>query len=259
MWDLFNTVFKYREKKSPDKLGKYPEAIHTLAFPERRYLWSSRLLVIFASISICINLMLVCCIYLMIPQKTSSPLLLFHDKNFSTLSLIERQEKPVAAIDLLAEFFIEEYIHMRHTITSDYDELMLRWGAGSKFYWMTSQRLYSAFASNDLSRNIRDFKMSGLARFVEIDWIRPTSSGFWQSQFSTLDYYPGASTPVVNVWRAYIRAAFAPIPYENKSLREQNPFGFIILNYALSYAGTPDIQKSYLNTAKDVHYKTYEY
>ena len=259
MLELFNTVFKYKENKSPDKLGRYPEAIHTLAFPERRYLWSTRLLVIFSSLSICLNLILVSSIYLMIPQRSAYPLLFYHDKAFSQLSLIERQERPVAAMDLLTENFVEEYIYLRHVISSDYDELMTRWGAGSKFYWMSSPQIYGSFVSNDVANNVQEFQTTGMVRLVEVEWIRPTSRGFWQTQFITMDYYPGEKVPIINIWRAYIRAVLAPIPYENKSLREKNPFGFLVTNYALSYVGTPGDPKSYLNTAKDVRREVYEY
>jgi type IV secretory pathway component VirB8 len=259
MLDLFNTVFKYKEKKSPDKLGKFPEAVHTLAFPERRYLWSSRLLVIFSCLSISLNLMLVSSIYLMTPRHRSAPLLLYHDKSFSQLAPLDTHEKPVAAIDLLTESFIEEYIYLRHVITSDYEELITRWRSGSKFFWMSSPEVYSSFAANDIEKNIRNFQMVGTIRLIEIEWLRPASKGFWQVQFATLDYYPKSKTPVVNIWRAHIRAALSKIPYENKLLREKNPFGFIVLNYALSYIGTPEGSQSYLKTARDVHRELYEY
>lgn len=259
MLDLFNTVFRFKENKSPDKLGKYPEAVHTLAFPERRYLWTSRLLVIFSSISISLNLILVSSIYLMLPQRTAYPLLLQKDKNFTQLSPVERQEKAIAIADLLTESLVEEYIYMRHVITDDYDEMMSRWGRGSRVYWMSSPNIYTAFISNDVEKNIRNSQLTGIVRLVETEWIRPTSRGFWQAQFITIDYYPEQKEPIINIWRAYIRAALAPIPYENKSLREQNPFGFLVTNYALSYVGTPGDPQSYLNTAKEVRNELYEY
>ena len=259
MLGLFNTVFKYKENKSPDKLGKYPEAIHTMAFPERRYLWSSRLLVIFSCISICVNLMLVSGIYMMLPQRGASPWVFYHDKLLNQLTVLERQERPVAALDLLTESFIEEYIYLRHVISSDYDELMYRWGAGSKFYWMSSRTVYASFAANDIVNNVRDFRSTGLVRLVEVEWVKPISKGFWQSQFITMDFYPGEKIPIINIWRAYIRAGMTEIPYENKSIREQNPFGFTVTNYALAYVGTPGDPKSYLNTAKEVRQELYEY
>ncbi len=259
MIELLNTVFKYKEKQSPDKLGLYPEAIHTRAMPERRYLWSSRLLVIFAALSICLNIMLVSSIYVMLPQRGAEPLLFQHLRSFSQLSLLEKAERPVAAIDLLTEAFIEEFILLRHTITADYDELITRWGRGSRLFWMSSQRVYQNFASNDINRNINEFKMRGLVRLTEVEWIRPMSRGFWMAQFITMDYYPGETVPVINVWRAYVRALLAPIPYENRSLREQNPFGFLVTSYSTSYVGTPDDPESYMNTAKDVRSEQYAY
>lgn len=259
MLDLFKTVFKYKEKQSPDKLGLYPEAIHTKAMPERRYLWSSRLLVIFACLSVCFNIMLVSSIYLMLPQRSTAPLLFKHNHTFSQLELVDQQEKPIAVVDLLTESFIEEYIMLRHAITSDYDELMTRWGRNSRLFWMSSRKVYQDFASNDIKNNVNQFKMRGLVRLIEIEWVRPSSRGFWMSQFITMDYYPGETTPVINIWRAYIRAFMAPIPYENRSLREQNPFGFLVTNYSLSYVGTPDSPESYLNTAKDVRFENYAY
>ena len=46
MFDIFRTLFRYKEKESPDELGAFPVQIHVSAFPERRYLWTSRFLVI---------------------------------------------------------------------------------------------------------------------------------------------------------------------------------------------------------------------
>ena len=155
MLDLLNTVFKYKEKRSPDKLGLYPEAVHTNAMPERRYLWSARLLVIFAALSICLNIVLVSSIYIMLPQTSATPLLFEHDSVFSKLQVIQQQEQPIAAVDLLTESFIEEFILRRHVITADYDELMMRWGKGSRLFWMSSSRVYQSFAVNDIKNNIR--------------------------------------------------------------------------------------------------------
>ena len=66
---ILSALFHYRDKKSPDKLGRYPGDFHTKAFPERRYLWTSRLLVIFAVLSIGFNMMLVMVHYILVQQK----------------------------------------------------------------------------------------------------------------------------------------------------------------------------------------------
>ena len=195
----------------------------------------------------------------MLPQRSSAPMLLHKDKNLPQLSFVEKHERPIAAIDLLIESLIEEYIYLRHVITDDYDEIMSRWGQGSRVYWMSSRTVYGSFMSNDVEVNILNAQLTGIIRFVEVEWIKPISQGFWMAQFITIDYYPKQEKPIINIWRAYVRAALTNIPYENKSFREQNPYGFLVRSYAISYVGTPDDPQSYLNTAKDIRNEIYEY
>ena len=70
---------------------------------------------------------------------------------------------------------------------------------------------------------------------------------------------PDNEKPVINIWRAYLRTTFTTINYENYRQRAMNPYGFLILNYSLSYVGNPDKPESYLNTAKDVRNQVYPY
>lgn len=259
MIDILRTVFKYREKESPDKLGAFPEWVHTDAMPERRYLWASRFLVILSCLSICFSMMLSCAIYLLLPQRGAYPRLLRVNNYFSQLELTDVQEKYVPVQDLITEQYIEEYIMLRHVISNDYDELVTRWAPGSRLYWLSASRVFGNFVTNDVRHNIMQFRMSSLVRMVEIEWIQPMARGLWQAQFITMDYYPGNETPIVNIWRAYLRVVFTTINYANREQREHNPFGFLVLNYSLSYVGTPDQPESYLNTAKDVRRQRYTY
>ncbi len=259
MLDILQTVFKYREKESPDVLGAFPERVHTRAMPERRYLWASRILVIFACISICFSMMLASTVYLLLPQRSAFPRLLQPNNYFSQLELTDVQEKTVPVQDLIAEQYIEEYIMLRHVISNDYDELVTRWAPGSRLYWLSTRAVFQNFTTNDAQNNIMQFRMRSLVRMVEVEWIRPMTKGLWQAQFITMDYYPGETTPIVNIWRAYLRVAFTNINYANRRQRELNPFGFLVLNYSLSYVGTPDEPESYLNTAKDVRSQKYAY
>lgn len=259
MLDILQTVFKYKEKQSPDVLGAYPERVHVGAMPERRYLWTSRFLVIFACISICFSMMLASTIYLLLPQRGAFPRLLQTDNYFSRLNTIERQEKVVPVQDLIAEQYIEEYILLRHVISNDYDELTTRWAPGNELYWLSSRPVFQNFSTNDAQTNILQFRMRSLVRMVEVEWIKPMSRGLWQAQFITMDYYPEETTPIVNIWRAYLRVVFTNINYANRRQRELNPFGFLVLNYSLSYIGTPDEPESYLNTALDARSQRYEY
>lgn len=202
MLEIFNTVFKYKEKQSPDQLGFYPERVHVNAMPERRYLWTSRVLVILACLSICLNMMLAATIYLLLPQRTVQPKLFQINKYFSMLEQVQPAEINFPVSDLITEQHITEYILLRYLVSSDYDELVTRWGPGSTIYWYSSPAVFREFSENDVAYSIMQFRQKSLQRDVEIDWIKPAALGLWQVQFRTMDYLPGSDKPTTSIWRA---------------------------------------------------------
>ncbi len=250
MLDIFHTIFKYREKESPDRLGYYPERVHINAMPERRYLWTSRVLVICACLSICINMMLASTIYVLLPQRSVAPQLFQINKYFSQLEQVQPAEVRMPVGDLVAEQHINEYIMLRFLISSDYDELISRWGRGSTIYWYSSSPVYEDFAKNDIAYNVMQFREKGLRRDVEIEWTRPLSRGLWLGQFKTLDYLPEYNFPIVNFWRATLRIGFTTIPFKSREDAIANPFGFLVTSFSLAYHGSPKSSKHYLETVK---------
>ena len=257
MFEIFHTIFKYREKESPDQLGLYPERVHVNAMPERRYLWTSRILVILAAISMSITMMLALTIYLLVPQKTVYPRILQINKYFSELELVQNDEVNTRATDLLAEQHITDYIILRNTITNDYDELMSRWGPGEIVYWFSAKPVYEAFYRGDVTHNIMQFKEKGLQRFVKVEWVRPLTMGLWQVQYLTMDLLPGATKPDTKIWRATMRITYVKIPFTKREDAIANPFGFIVRNYSLAYHGTPETSAHYLETVKKETEDTY--
>lgn len=251
MLNFLKNIFKYKQKRSPDKLGFYPEKVHTNAIPERRYLWTSRLLVIFAAISICLNIALGSTIYILLPQRSSAPRLLQKDPYLSQLRLLTRQEVWASPKDMLLESYVREYVTIRHTVTSKYDDLKRQWQQGSRFYWMSSEEVYKEFASENFDQLLHAYQSGGFTRRVNIEWARPIANGLWIVRFATHDYYSGSKTPVVNIWHAYLRTVLALIDYNNKSLRYGNPFGVRIISYSLSYIGTPDDVAGYLQKIQE--------
>ena len=250
MFDIFHTIFKFKEKESPDKLGYYPERVHINAMPERRYLWTSRVLVILASLSICINMMLASTIYVLLPQRRATPQLFYINKYFSQMEQVQPAEVNMPVGDLIAEQHINDYIMLRYLISSDYDELLSRWGEGSTIYWYSASNVYGDFAKNDAEYNIMQFREKGLRRDVEIDWTRPLAQGLWMVQFRTLDYLPENDKPIENTWRATLRIGFTNIPFRNKEDAIANPFGFLVTSFSLAYHGSPNKIQNYLQTVK---------
>ena len=252
MLEIFNTVFKYKEKQSPDQLGFYPERVHVNAMPERRYLWTSRVLVILACLSICLNMMLAATIYLLLPQRTVQPKLFQINKYFSMLEQVQPAEINFPVSDLITEQHITEYILLRYLVSSDYDELVTRWGPGSTIYWYSSPAVFREFSENDVAYSIMQFRQKSLQRDVEIDWIRPLGTGLWQTQFRTIDYMPRNPTPDVNLWRAVMRLRFVKFKGRTHEDALKNPFGFLITNFSLSYLGAPNASQHYLEESKRI-------
>lgn len=252
MFDIFHTIFKYREKESPDKLGLYPERAHIAAMPERRYLWSSRILVILAIMSMSITMMLALTIYLMLPQKTVYPRLLQINKYFSVLEQVQPAEVNIPVTDLITEQYLSEYITLRNTITNDFDEMISRWGIGQKVYWFSDPSVFTKFYKNDVRFNIMQFRKNGLTRSVKIEWIRPLTIGLWQAQFLTMDAIPGREKVDTKIWRATIRVAYQNLLFQTKEDAMKNPFGFVVTNYSLGYTGTPETSAHYLQRAREL-------
>lgn len=257
---LFSLLFKYKDKKSPDKLGLYPESFHIPSFPERRYLWASRILVICAVFSICVNIALTSIVYILIPQKTSKPSLFSLNETTGTLNTVEPQQISTDHWDMLAEGYIHEYINMRHSVPRSTADLYYRWDKTTKFYWYSSHRVYNSFINKLDTRQIRNFIKQQMKRIVEIDYVKKITKEFWEVQFKTTTTTKKMQTPDTIIWKAYLRVGFYAFQnYENieKSQTEkmnytQNPFGFKILSYSLNYAGKPEKAYTAIQTAKKV-------
>ncbi len=252
MLDVFKVIFKYKEKESPDKLGLYPERVHVDAMPERRYLWTSRILVIVACFSICINIMLAASLYIMLPLRGSMPQMFYIDRYFSQIERLQPSEIKYPVGNLITEEHITNYIMLRYMITNNYDELVRRWGYGSYIYWMSTPEVYTKFIKFDAKYNLLQFKNNNMMRDVDIDWIRPLTRGLWQVQFRTLDYVPGQEDPIIGVWRATMRVQYNTLDNINHDDALKNPFGFTITNFSLSYLGKDSESEHYLSESKRI-------
>ncbi len=248
MFDIFHTLFRYKEKESPDELGAYPVRVHVTAFPERRYLWTARLLVILTGLSICFNMILVLSIYLMIPSIKVKPMFFHINKYFSEIEIVEPSEVKYPVSDLITEQYIREYLYMRYTMTTDAEDMIERWRRDSKLYWYSTAPVYNAFESSEMRSNIAQFK-KGLQRYIQIQWVKPLLRGLWQAQFATYETMPG-KTPSIVYWRATMRVVYAKLNFEEKDDRIMNPYGFLIASYSLAYHGAEGDNESYIDTLR---------
>ncbi|MBP5215938.1 MAG: type IV secretion system protein [Alphaproteobacteria bacterium] len=238
MVSILGTLFKYREKESPDMLGRFPERVHVDAFPERRYLWTSRFLVIVTCLSICLNMVIACILYMMLPSFHVEPRLFRINNNLNQMELLEKDEKFYHAGDLIAEQYIRDYITLRYTVTEDYAEMKDRWRKNSILYWYSTNQVFQEFQSKDVSSVDEQFKTIGLQRYVEIIWIKHVTRSMWMVQFKTYDITKNNPKPKVDIWQATMRVGYdSGLRFKRPEDKILNPYGFLVYSYTLSYLG----------------------
>lgn len=258
--NFFSVLFRYRDKKSPDKLGLYPERFHIESFPERRYLWTSRILAIFSVLSFCLTIILTMTIYLLLPLKSSSPV--FYTANSSGDAL--EKALPIytqsSFRDLLSEKYITEYIKMRHAIPHSRADLFYRWAENSKFYWFSGSKNYYNFVNQMDQEQLKKFITMRMRRSVQIDWSKKLSDNLWMVQFRTTTTTKAMPEPNTIIWHSYLRIVYLEFDkYEDIEKNEEeklnyqtNPFGFKVMGYSLAYAGKSEKSEDAMSVAKKV-------
>lgn len=236
MFDLFYTLFKYKEKTQKDQLGYYPEKVDVRAFPERRFLWTSRFFVVISCISLCLNMILGGTLSLLIPMKRVGVMPLQIDYDLYQVTAMRPSETRAYAGDLVTESLMAKYVVNRYTIGDNYDEMMNRFSDHDFVFLASSEEIYRNFVDTELPY-FESLQKKSVRRSVEIDIIYPVSFDFWQVRFRTIDTYPNQEEPIISRWIATLRMNFNAAKYEDKNLGMINPFGITITRYDLSYMG----------------------
>ncbi len=253
MPEWFSLLFRFKDKKSPDVLGKFPLDVHINAYPERRYLWTSRIMVICGVFSLCITIMLAMTIYLLLPQKVSKPSLYEAQEYNSSLRLVQKAEISASPEDLLTENAIRRYIILRHEIPYSYADLAYRWDTTSEFYQLSSLGAYQQFIYKMDYEQMAKLMAMKIVRQVNVEWVRQLTNDLWAAQFTTMTTAKTSSKPVKAVWRAYLRVVFEEYNDDTeKNVYSHNPHGFKVRRYSVGYAGNGETSESYMQSAKEI-------
>lgn len=248
MPEWLSVIFRYKEKKSPDTLGKFPINIHTRAFPERRYLWTSRCLVICAAISCSLTIMLTLTIFLLLPQRGALPLLLEKGGTRQILKESRPVEASISAQELLEENLMRNYVIARHHFVPSFRNTTIKWTEGSEFQKLSSPEEYRHFIQAMSFNTVKKLVKSGLSRKVMIKQAKKLNNHLWMIQFTTVSSTLKSPEPLSEHWKAYIHFVYNTV---NTGISYENPLNLMITAYNLSYLGKDEDPISYLQKAKD--------
>lgn len=253
MPDWFSLLFRYKDKKSPDTLGKFPIDVHINAYPERRYLWTSRVMVICSIFSFCITIMLTMTLFVLIPQKFSKPSLYEAQEYNKSLRNLQNDEISVSPDTLLTEDAIRRYIILRHEFPYSYADLAYRWDRDSEFFQLSSLGTYQQFIYKMDYEQMAKLIAMEMVRTVDIEWVRQITSDLWAAQFITNTTTKDHPIPAKAVWRAYLRIMYEEYDDEtDAAIYSHNPYGFKVQRYSVGYAGSGQNSGSYLQSAKKI-------
>ena len=237
MFNLFYTLFKYKEKAPKDELGYYPEKVNVRAFPERRFLWTSRFLVVISCLSLCTSMILGSLLCMLIPLKKTKIMPLQIDYDRYQVTHMEAAQSEAFAGDLVTESLLNEYIVKRYTIGDDLQEMQYRLGDKQYVQLTSSDGVYMDFKNTEYPY-FEMLQKKGIRRKVETTMIYPVSFDFWQVRFTITEESPEKEKPVISYWIATMRMSFDFTKFANdKDLGLINPFGLTITTYDLSYMG----------------------
>lgn len=240
MANIFKLLFKHDDDDGFDKLGLYPEKVHVTALPERRYLFTSRYLVIVSIVNICLTVMLTCFLFFLLPKKRITPRLMAINKSFQSVEIIEPDERSVDFIVLASEKSIAEYIFLRHSIVNNMNEMNRRWSTSSQIFWYSDSAVYQEFQQVAVPAQLALMQEENLTRNVEIVMIAKRYGNVWRAEFLTHDTSPKFEGVRTTVWKALLRVGFSPKQYPNKDEAIKNPLNFTITSYSVSSLGNPE-------------------
>ncbi len=138
--NIFSSVLKYKEQRTNDALEAYPERLHVSALPERRFLKTSRVLVILALLSIALNFALGF-VYMKMASSVHA-IIKSPDGQITRLYQLDPYQKEIKPVDqarayipfwqLITESLIMEYMNLRFTVIPNMEEMRYRWSANEK-------------------------------------------------------------------------------------------------------------------------------
>lgn len=207
---------------------------------ENYYRWLSRLVILFAILSLGFFASASLVLFKLAPEVTVEPFLIIKQDSSDSMVRYEPIAVDMASSRQIMETFIRQYVMLRNTVLNDEREMQSRWFAGGMVSYMSSPQVFQEF---NQGRQAEMNKLLGkhLVRDVEIISINKVGgekSPVWKVDFRTYDLSPDVRNDITGsmvldtqYWTASVTAFFVP-ERMFMSKRLMNPLGFTVTRYS---------------------------
>ncbi len=221
---------------------QFPLAHDTPAIPGRSIAWASRLVGLFALVSMMLNITLGMALVTLLPLKQVQPFLvqIAEDKNvFTTIRPIP---EAIGGLPLLTEKLVGEYVQYRHEIVRSQIIMEQRWTANGQVALMSSGAEFGRF-QRQAAATFEALRQSDVTQEVVIDVVNPirfwsegppAQLGVYQVQFRTIGRDAGNRVISTRYWNATIEFSFQTLEGVANDRRLLNPTGFVASTYTLA-------------------------
>ncbi len=207
---------------------------------ESYYCWLSRLVILFAIISLGFFASASLVLFRLAPEVTVEPFLIIRQDRSDTMVRYEPIATDMASSRQMMENFIRQYVILRNTVLNDQREMQTRWFGGGMVAYMSSSQVFAEFNKNrqqELNQLLRD-KVVRDVEIISIGKVGGEKSPVWKVDFRTYDLSPalrndttGSMVLVTKYWTASVTAFFVPERLF-MSKRLMNPLGFTVTRYS---------------------------
>lgn len=207
---------------------------------ELYYCWLSRLVMLFAILSLGFFASSSLVLFKLVPEVTVEPFLIIKQDNSDSMVRYEAIAKDMASSNQMMETFIKQYVIVRNTVLNDEREMQTRWFGGGMVAYLSSPQVFADFKKQQLPK-LNDLLKNKVVRDVEIisvGRVGGEKSPVWKVDFRTYDLSPevrndqvGSMVLVTRYWTASVTGFFIP-ERMFMSKRLMNPLGFTVTRYS---------------------------
>lgn len=204
------------------------------------YCWLSRLVILFAIISLSFFASASLVLFKLAPEVTVEPFLIIKQDDSDSMVRYEPIKVDMASSTQLMETFVKQYVIMRNTVINDQREMQTRWYGGGVINYLSSDRVFNEF-NKDIEAKLTELQKEMIVRDVEIISITKQGgekSPVWKVDFRTYDLSSanrneetGNMILVKKYWTASVTAFFVP-ERMFMAKRLMNPLGFTVTRYS---------------------------